>query len=99
MSVGDLGWWPKFESDDWAQRFRRQGRAQSRSRWLRVAAILGILLVAIACEFRWSWLQAKLLATLSAKLNYQLTPGRSLSIAAAPGGPYDRRMGYVLLPS
>lgn len=51
-------------------------------------------------ELRTSRLQARAFSSLARKLAYWVEPGPSPSIRFPdPGGPYDERMGYSLLPS
>ncbi|MGL5947787.1 MAG: transglycosylase domain-containing protein [Aeromonas sp.] len=52
----------------------------------------------IAYEMRTSRLQSEQLSRYAAKLTYALAPGKSEKITFPEGGPFDARLGYVLLP-
>jgi membrane peptidoglycan carboxypeptidase len=75
-----------------------------RLRWARLAArMLALVTLASASgliyvESQSSWLQAELLWRYAARLDHHLEPGPSPAIAFPDGGPYDRRLGYTLLP-
>jgi membrane peptidoglycan carboxypeptidase len=73
-------------------------------RWARLATrMLALTLLAAAAallygESQSSWLQAEVLSRYAARLDYRLEPGPSPAIAFPDGGPYDRRLGYTILP-
>jgi membrane peptidoglycan carboxypeptidase len=66
-----------------------------------VLALLYVFLAVslIAGEMRSSWLQSSLLTFADKKLHYTLAAGPSHAIAYPRAGPYDRRLGYALLPT
>lgn len=65
---------------------------------LGLAAGVGAWLV--GQELRTSRLQARFFSSLARKLTYRVEQGPSPSIRfPVPGGPYDERIGYSLLPS
>jgi membrane peptidoglycan carboxypeptidase len=49
-------------------------------------------------ELRFSWLQSRILARASARMEFYRGKGPSPAFAAAPSGPYDLRLGYAELP-
>ena len=69
----------------WVRRFLR---------WFLRASLLALLIGAVAYEARTSALQARLLPRYTAKLSYELAPGRSDQIAFPKAGPFDDRRGY-----
>jgi membrane peptidoglycan carboxypeptidase len=78
-------------------------RGSVRFRLLFLCALLlavGAAVWLVGQELRTSRLQARFFSSLARKLTYWVEPGPSPSIRfPAPGGPYDERMGYSLLPS
>lgn len=50
-------------------------------------------------ELQTSQLQARWLSRYAATLNYEVQPGASSDIRFPEEGPFDRRLGYALLPS
>ncbi len=48
---------------------------------------------------RTSWAQAHLLAATAAKLKFSVAPGPSPRIHFPDAGPYDKRLGYSMLPA
>jgi membrane peptidoglycan carboxypeptidase len=75
-------------------------------RWWRRAAAGGVVVGAIstfgfviASELTTSWLQAALLSSFARRLDFVDAAGPSPRIRFPAGGPYDRRLGYVDLPS
>lgn len=81
-------------------------RSDGGSARLRLLFLCALLLAASAFgwfvvhELRTSRLQARVFYSLARKLTYWVEPGPSPSIRFPdPGGPYDERLGYSLLPS
>ena len=64
--------------------------------WPLFYVLLAALVV--AAEMRSSWLQSWLLAFANTRLHYTVAAGPSPAIAYPRTGPYDRRLGYALLP-
>lgn len=84
------------------------GRSQRRTRVLRIVkrvlvglsvVALVVLVVATVEEIRCSRWQAHYLASLARETGFWVQPGQVSSPVRAPDGPYDRRLGYSLLPS
>lgn len=50
-------------------------------------------------EMRTSWAQAHVLSAAAAKLRFDIAPGPSPRIHFPDAGPYDRRLGYAMLPA
>ncbi|HEV3106714.1 MAG TPA: transglycosylase domain-containing protein [Trinickia sp.] len=73
-----------------------------RLKWLLivgVAALFGVIAYFAALEMQTSRLQARYLARVGRDIAFGVQPGLSDSIRfPAPGGPYDVRLGYALLP-
>lgn len=70
-------------------------------RWLFCLFILLCLIAAgllIAYEMKTSKLQSQEISRYAAKLTYQVEPGPSKQIIFPDDGPFDKRLGYVLLP-
>jgi membrane peptidoglycan carboxypeptidase len=63
-----------------------------------VSLLIVALVAAVAHEARTSNLQARYLAKLGSELRYRVEAGPSPSIRFPGAGPYDRRLGYSLLP-
>ncbi len=93
MGVGNISW-PKLVREQSIPTFKPRRHRWSPSRKLLTGMTLGLLLALVFVELRTSRLQSKLLAALSARLHYRLDPGPSLTLLAAPPGPYDHRFGY-----
>ena len=72
--------------------------------WLRVFiwSFLLLLLAAVVAlvvyEMRTSWLQSREFTRYAKTLTYELKPGPSKAIRFPEDGPFDKRLGYVLLP-
>ena len=66
----------------------------------RILPLLFVLLalLLIGAEMQSSRLQSSLLAFADTRLNYTVAAGPSHAIAYPVAGPYDRRLGYSLLP-
>ncbi len=70
-------------------------------RWLFCFFFLLCLAAVIALvgyEMQTSRLQSQEISRYAAKLTYQVEPGPSKQIAFPEDGPFDKRLGYVLLP-
>jgi len=71
-------------------------------RWLLGGT--AILLVALtlgglaAAEFKTFYLEARYLARFARKLSFSVKPGPNPSLRFPQQGPYDKRLGYILLP-
>jgi len=77
-----------------------------RSTWLgerRIAALALVLLgfggLAVSCEARGSWLQARYFTRQASQLTNETGEGPSDRIRFPGDGPYDRRFGYARLPA
>lgn len=77
-----------------------------RSTWLggrRIAALALVLLafggLAVSCEARGSWLQARYFTRRASQLTNETGEGPSDRIRFPGDGPYDRRFGYARLPA
>ncbi len=57
-----------------------------------------LAVVVISAEMRSSWVQSWLLTFANTRLHYRIAAGPSPAIAYPRSGPYDRRLGYSLLP-
>lgn len=73
----------------------------------RVIGFYGLIVLVVAMvfvvpivreELATSKLQARYLSALCKQLNFTIEPGPSASIRFPDHGPYDRRLGYTLLP-
>jgi membrane peptidoglycan carboxypeptidase len=81
-------------------------RAGRKPRWRRLvlpallpALLLLLLLAALAAhEMRTARFQSSWLAGIGREISFAPEPGPSPSIHFPEGGPYDRRLGYSLLP-
>jgi membrane peptidoglycan carboxypeptidase len=96
MSVGVPAWWGPYLT-------RKVGRFRALpviARTLRHPVFISAVIVAAlaAAEMRWSWLQSRMLALISARMTYKVDPGPSPAFATAPAGPYDQRLGYTAIP-
>ena len=70
-------------------------------RWLLCLFILLCLIAAgllIAYEMKTSKLQSQEISRYATTLTYQVEPGPSKQIIFPDDGPFDKRLGYVLLP-
>jgi membrane peptidoglycan carboxypeptidase len=90
ISLKSLGW------VGWARPARLTWLRLLRARWLWGIAFLAVL---CAIELRTSWIQSKMLADAARRLTYTVEEGSSPSVRYPAGGPYDRRLGYALLPT
>ena len=73
-----------------------------RRSWRRpVIGSVALLTVAslAAVEMKTSWAESRLLARLARKLTFTLDAGASNRIYYPDAGPYDRRLGYAMLPA
>ena len=66
--------------------------------WLGVILLLGLGFRFLLGELRTSRRQAGIFAGLADRLVFELGPGPNPSPLPAPSGPYDKRLGYALLP-
>jgi len=96
MGVRNISW-PKVTVDAWIP--SRQPAVKGKSRKLLVLLGSVALLLLLCGELRTGWAQSKLLAAVSARLQYSVGAGPSPSPLAAPSGPYDQRLGYSRLPN
>ncbi|MBR0565271.1 transglycosylase domain-containing protein [Azoarcus sp. L1K30] len=72
-----------------------------RLRWMLVTVLAAGLLVGglvLVDELRTSALQARYLSRIAGEADVEMKPGAG-SLLAAPGGPYDSRLGYSQLPA
>ena len=67
-----------------------------RARW-RFSCSSIVLLVAAEMEF--SWIESRFFAAEAAKVSYKLAPGPSRSIRYPDAGPYDLQRGYSMQPA
>ena len=93
MAVGATGFpiLSRWTSVGWRQSRRAQRTA------IAVAAG-GILLIAIALDFRTSWFESLLFRTADRQLTYHVAKGPSNAIAYPAAGPYDWSLGYARMP-
>jgi hypothetical protein len=59
---------------------------------------LAAVIALVGYEMKTSRLQSQEISRYAAKLTYQLEPGPSKQIAFPDDGPFDKRLGYVLMP-
>jgi len=67
--------------------------------WLLVAVLVLLGVSLIAYELRTAHWQAHYLSRYAAELSYQVQPGPSPHIVFPQHGPFDKRLGYTLLPT
>ena len=79
----------------------RRGRVWvSRHRIAAVAlVVVAFVGLAVCCEARASWLQARYFTRQASQLTTEMSKGPSHRIRFPAAGPYDRRFGYVRLPA
>jgi membrane peptidoglycan carboxypeptidase len=64
-----------------------------------IAILAGILVSALlVLDLRSSWVESRLLSAVDARSTYSLAPGRDRARHYPAAGPYDRRLGYSMLP-
>ncbi|MDD5125192.1 transglycosylase domain-containing protein [Methylovulum sp.] len=63
-----------------------------------LSAVTGIIAWLIHLEVKTSKYQAQYLSQISKQLSFKLVPGASSSVRYPQFGPYDQRLGYILLP-
>jgi len=100
---GRLSWHPGF-----LRQTRKSPQARQRSvfrvlrvwsRLLATGALLGALGWGAELEARSAFLQSTFLSRWAASMTFAPAAGASPSISVAGDGPYDKRLGYMKLPS
>ncbi len=74
---------------------RERARAPGRGGWLVVGSlVLGATFAFASWETRSSRIQARVLASLTEQIEFEVTPGGGKRHGRTSDGPYDRRLGY-----
>jgi membrane peptidoglycan carboxypeptidase len=69
-----------------------------RPRWLKIAIVAGVIMIAAAYELQTSALQARIFSAYASAVSFSLGAGRSAEIAFPQYGPFDRIRGYTDVP-
>src|SRR5580658_9572300 len=79
-------------------RHRAESPSSSWGLWAggSIAVLASIALAGL--EMRSSWAESRILAAASAKLSFTVAAGSTSHIDYPDAGPYDRRLGYAMLP-
>ena len=99
--------WPAGVSpaSDWfSRRFARVAqRVEAPRRSWRGPLAGGVAVLAVASlaavEMKTSWAESRVLARMARKLTFTVAAGPSDRISFPDAGPYDRRLGYAMLPA
>jgi membrane peptidoglycan carboxypeptidase len=88
-----FGWFPAIKS------FAVRADILTRRKWPAEVVCALIAAFLIGTEIQSSWFESRLLAFTDTRLKYGVAPGPSHAIAYPKAGPYDRRLGYSLVPA